>query len=232
MATIRKSAFALTPAEKNRYIAVIKLLLAAPGNPYGKLVAIHADMSHNMHGSMGAVGRQRFLPWHRRYLLDLEKQMQAIDPLCFIPYWKWSVNRAIPPWIANFKPRVTVPGSGIVQVTRTPAPPAGLPTAAQVISLVSNTGLVYTQFTSQLEGLHNTVHGWVGGTMNDIMISPADPIFWMHHCEIDRLWNSWQTRPPNAGKNPTLAGADRILDPWTTTEPQVRKISTLGYSYA
>jgi hypothetical protein len=32
---------------------------------------------HNVHGSMGFVGRQRFLPWHRVYLLRLEEAMQA-----------------------------------------------------------------------------------------------------------------------------------------------------------
>ena len=231
MATVRKSAFALTAAEQNRYITVIKQLIAAAGNPYGTLVADHADMMHNMHGSMGPVGRQRFLPWHRRYLLELERKMQAIDPLCFIPYWRWSVNRAVPGWLATFKPKVVVPGVGNVQVVRTPAPPAGLPTTTQVNSVVNNPNLNYTQFTSQLEGQHNTVHGWVGGTMNNIQVSPADPIFWMHHGEIDRLWSVWQAKPANVGKNPTLSGTDKILDPWTTTEAQVRKISTLGYSY-
>ena len=228
---VRKGSSAMSLAERNRYITVIKELIAATGNPYGKLVADHADMMHNMHGSMGPVGRQRFLPWHRRYLLQLEKMMQAIDPLCFIPYWKWSVNRAVPPWMVGFTPKVNVPGFGNIQVVRTPAAAAGLPTTAQVNSVVNTNTLIYTQFTSQLEGLHNTVHGWVGGTMNNIQISPADPIFWMHHGEIDRLWSVWQARPANAGKNPTLSGTDKILDPWAETEAQMRKISTLGYSY-
>jgi tyrosinase len=49
----------------------------------------------------------------------------------------------------------------------------------------------YTQFTSQLEGYHNVVHGWVGGIMNNIIYSPSDPVFWMHHAMIDRLWSLW-----------------------------------------
>lgn len=39
--------------------------------------------------------------------------------------------------------------------------------------------------------LHNTVHRWVGGNMGD-MSSPNDPVFWLHHCNIDRLWGEWQ----------------------------------------
>jgi tyrosinase len=37
----------------------------------------------------------------------------------------------------------------------------------------------------------------VGGTygqMGDPFASPADPIFWMHHENLDRVWWSWQKR--------------------------------------
>jgi tyrosinase len=37
----------------------------------------------------------------------------------------------------------------------------------------------------------------VGGTygqMGDPFASPADPIFWMHHANLDRVWWSWQKR--------------------------------------
>ncbi len=72
----------MTPAERNRYIDVINKLILS--GFYGPFVAIHGDMMHRMHGSMGPVGRQRFLPWHRLYLMKLEHAMQAIDPLAFI----------------------------------------------------------------------------------------------------------------------------------------------------
>ncbi len=189
-----------------------------------------------MHGSMGPVGRQRFLSWHRDFLVTLEKEMQRIDSLAFIPYWKWSKDRAIPSWIAGFLPTVVVPpvggmGSMTVTVTRSPHTPSGLPTAAQIKSLDANTKLIFTQFTALLEGYHNTVHGWVGGTMNNIMVSPADPLFWMHHAEIDRIWSVWQTKPANTGKVPTLSGNDSVMDPWQETSAQLQSISALGYSY-
>jgi tyrosinase len=39
--------------------------------------------------------------------------------------------------------------------------------------------------------MHNRVHGAVGGDMV-FMTSPNDPVFFLHHCNIDRLWARWQ----------------------------------------
>jgi tyrosinase len=52
-------------------------------------------------------------------------------------------------------------------------------------------------FRSALEGfynrpqLHNRVHIWVGGSMYD-NTSPNDPIFFLNHCNVDRIWVHWQ----------------------------------------
>lgn len=37
---------------------------------------------------------------------------------------------------------------------------------------------------------HNSVHGGVGGMMGDFL-SPIDPIFYLHHANIDRIWDVW-----------------------------------------
>lgn len=226
--TVRKRASAMSVAERNRFINVINQLILS--GFYGPFVANHADMMHRMHGSMGPVGRQRFLPWHRLYLLKLEQAMQAIDPQAFIPYWRWTKDRAVPSWMVNFRPTVAVPGFGIITVTRSPEPAAELPTQARINGILALT--TYTAFTTDLETRpHNRVHMWCNGTMSSIPTAPADPLFWMHHAMIDRIWALWQAKPANAGKNPTLTGDDRILDPWSETEAQVRSIAALGYSY-
>jgi tyrosinase len=41
------------------------------------------------------------------------------------------------------------------------------------------------------DGMHNRVHMWVGGSMLP-MTSPNDPVFWLHHCFVDKLWVIWQ----------------------------------------
>lgn len=54
---------------------------------------------------------------------------------------------------------------------------------------------------------HNAVHVIVGGP-GSYMIDPAlaalDPIFWLHHCNIDRLWSAWLAHPGKVQEN----GAD------------------------
>ena len=41
--------------------------------------------------------------------------------------------------------------------------------------------------------LHNRVHLYIGGNMAP-MTSPNDPVFFLHHCFIDEVWDDWQVR--------------------------------------
>jgi len=41
--------------------------------------------------------------------------------------------------------------------------------------------------------LHNRVHVWVGGDMAP-GTSPNDPVFYLNHCNVDRLWEAWMAR--------------------------------------
>lgn len=49
---------------------------------------------------------------------------------------------------------------------------------------------------NELEGwlsgpqLHNRVHVWVGGDMSPGS-SPNDPVFFLNHCNVDRIWEHW-----------------------------------------
>lgn len=52
----------------------------------------------------------------------------------------------------------------------------------------------YTVFRDTLENtgpLHGFVHGWIGRSMV-LWTSCNDPVFWMHHANIDRIWSVWQ----------------------------------------
>lgn len=55
-----------------------------------------------------------------------------------------------------------------------------------------------TGFRNRVEGwapfgMHNKVHVWVGGDMGPAS-SPNDPVFYLNHCNEDRLWEAWMTR--------------------------------------
>lgn len=38
---------------------------------------------------------------------------------------------------------------------------------------------------------HGSVHNSVGTNMSQLNTAPSDPIFWLHHANIDRLWEVW-----------------------------------------
>ena len=55
----------------------------------------------------------------------------------------------------------------------------------------------YNDFRPALEGgsrMHNSTHNWFGipSHMRNTGQSPNDPIFFLHHCNCDRLWAMWQ----------------------------------------
>jgi tyrosinase len=234
MATVRKNQKHMTSSEKQIMLAAIQDLV--DNGEYGKLVAIHGDMKHRMHGTGmdgtdDPVGEQRFLPWHREFLLQLEKKLHGLS----IPYWDWANDRAFPSWLKSFKPTVAMPDGSEIHVVRySGRGGVRLPKQSAVTRALKLGD--YTAFTETLEGLHNNVHMWTGGvsgnqvgTMGNIMISPADPIFWLHHSQIDRVWSLWQK--DHAREAPDLAGPVAKLDPWTTTASKVEKVDALGYAY-
>ena len=97
---------------------------------------------------------------------------------------------------------------------------------------------------NQIPQLHNRVHVWAGGHMAQVPLAPNDPVFFVHHCNIDRIWASWQARyfPPPAdpaqGYAPITGGPHfhNIDDPMmplpgNPTPRSVLSIAALGYQY-
>jgi tyrosinase len=85
-------------------------------------------------------------------------------------------------------------------------------------------------------GMHNRVHVWVGGTMAT-GVSPNDPVFWLHHCYIDKLWADWQARHPESGylpaaETPDVVDLTETLAPWHTLRPADLLDHTAHYTYA
>ncbi|NAW58183.1 MULTISPECIES: tyrosinase family protein [unclassified Vibrio] len=51
--------------------------------------------------------------------------------------------------------------------------------------------LILEQGVAQLPQTHNAGHRFIGGHMGGAF-SPNDPVFWLHHANVDRLWANWQ----------------------------------------
>jgi tyrosinase len=103
-----------------------------------------------------------------------------------------------------------------------------LPTRSEVRSVVhlNEPNIVYDafpwnrnsdEFRNGLEGwpngptMHNRIHVWIGGDMGP-STSPNDPVFYLNHCNVDRIWAGWQqihSNPPyvpNAQADTRLRG--------------------------
>ncbi|WP_432128328.1 tyrosinase MelC2 [Streptomyces sp. bgisy082] len=95
-------------------------------------------------------------------------------------------------------------------------------------------------FRNHLEGwrgvnLHNRVHVWVGGQMAT-GVSPNDPVFWLHHAFVDKLWADWQARHPGSPYLPA-AGTRNVVDlhdtmrPWNDVTPADMLDHTPHYTF-
>jgi len=136
-------------------------------------------------------GTQWFWAWHRMYLYWFERIIKKFsgDPTFAIPYWNYelSTERHLP---APFR----VVGSPLYTPNRGPGWNAG--TASLSSSAVATSGFmpVVPYFTAQSNcesTPHGAVHVSIGGWMGSVPTAAQDPIFYLHHANIDRFWNLW-----------------------------------------
>ncbi len=76
--------------------------------------------------------------------------------------------------------------------------------------------------------LHNHVHRWVGGSMLP-GTSPNDPVFFLHHCYVDKLWADWQALHPNEEYLPESGGPvghnkNDLMFPWESEGATVNSV--------
>ena len=173
-----------------------------------------------------------FLPWHRGYLVIFEEVVAKFvadlgGPADWaLPYWNYSApdpNALLLP--AAFVPSNLADGSDNPLWAQRGSPGADVNLGPEDVDLGALTdnhfvggaggaspgfGGPQTGFShaggvnGDLENVpHNAVHGTIGGLMGDPRTAAQDPVFWLHHANIDRLWEVWIKRD-NANKNPTL----------------------------
>lgn len=112
-------------------------------------------------------------------------------------------------WPSGFKwtvqPALQVGGSPIL---RRGSPTDDWPPTQGTIDGIENLAMtpgginVYWAFWNELEAgarTHNTGHNIVGGYMANPVFSPNDPLFWLHHAQVDRVWSRWQAKRVAAG---------------------------------
>jgi len=242
-------------------------------------------------------GSWYFLPWHRGYLMALERQLrQDIVALggpstWALPYWNYfggtgGKQYVMPPAFAKTTLPDGSPNALYVKMRYGPDTNSKIyiPTAAGEAAHPNDPNFGYGEVTTDCmqntiytgsnsvtpppgfggpqssfahngsphgnceSNPHDLVHVYSGGgisntnygLMSDPGTAALDPIFYLHHCNIDRMWAVWNA----SGKaNPTAAawlngpttrkfvmpGAGGT--PWYYTPAQVRNLSTLNYTY-
>ena len=61
----------------------------------------------------------------------------------------------------------------------------------------------YCTFEVQFEMVHNAIHSWTGGNsqygMSSLDFTSYDPLFYLHHSNVDRIWAIWQALQQHRG---------------------------------
>lgn len=175
------------------------------------------------HQRSGQWGHQvpAFLLWHRWLMWIGERELQRISGTCLtIPYWDWErqggLESALSPDTFGSNTGRGCVRDGIARDWRIVETGGCLTRAfdngwrisrdVEVLSRITN-NRNFRQFRVQLEGApHTNTHEWVGGQMADRW-AVDDPIFWIHHANVDRMYTLWQNYWGHPGDDLTEMGA-------------------------
>ena len=168
-----------------------------------------------------AVGDDNFRLPYWDWSADAERTVPRRSPV-------WSTSRLGRFARADFVVRVGMNGAGQVvrtnrRLQRALAQAGELPIREDVQLVVAEESEYDVEpynsdspgFRNNLEGwvgpnVHNMVHVWVGGDMG-LATSPNDPAFYLHHCNVDRIWSAWQVRRPEASYQPAADAPEALL---------------------
>jgi tyrosinase len=230
MVRVRKNAEQLTQGERDRFLRAIATL--DRNGRYQVYQRLHSVAAAEGHG--GAA----FLPWHRALLLRLERDLQAIDPSVTLPYWKFDEpapalfsadfmgsniveqrrdsqgTPLVTPVLVTFSMTNPLYGwsSEGLPLRRSSRDRSVKPPAVQ-LDRVTTAPASYPRFRDMEDNPHGTAHVWVGHWMGSVPLAAKDPMFFLLHCNVDRLWARWQSRGLPAGKRYGMTGYDAGPDP-------------------
>lgn len=206
------------------------------------------EAQNRLHAERAEHGNWRFLPWHRLQVAHMERIIGELTGhrSFAMPYWDWQVDRFLPPWIVD-------PSSPLYDAQRDPAA-ATLDfnkarfAESRNVARISSDG--FSAFCGRPDAAgrveaygHNIIHMLVGGAefgghMASTATAALDPVFWLHHCNVDRVWATWHAKNgDNAYSQPwkdiTMSGFTgvdgRPTGRWTAS--RITTTRALGYSY-
>jgi hypothetical protein len=134
-----------------------------------------------------------FFAWHRAELYFHERILgwHLGDDTFRLPYWNWEMTatRTMPPVYSSS----ASPANALWNSTRVRR--SGDAIDAWRVADHSSIMLEeeFENFSATAEGgPHGSVHVWVNGDMGAFATAARDPIFFTHHCNVDKMWSDWQ----------------------------------------
>jgi tyrosinase len=235
-------------------VAAMHKLPDSDGRNWIRQAKIHADFCKH--------SQLAFLHWHRHYINFFEAICGEMigDPDFALPYWNWSKKSGVLPapfyeirelnvehWNdpgvytgKAWGPIDTVGRRGLAKGQGLLNDPirGGSFTLTRIneIKGYPNSDL----FRGGLEGSpHNDGHVVSGATATGKRghigsgLSPLDPIFWLHHCMVDRVWAEWQRNhtTPDPGQSYDKDFVDRKGAPAPVVSGGAMTVAALGYTY-
>jgi tyrosinase len=209
---MRRNVLSLKPADWAAWVAEVRRVKST--GAYDDLVRRHVGAM--MHATLlpGETGTQRniahrgpaVIPWHRQFLADFERLTGVPTP-----YWAWNHegsnwrNSRVWSLLSAFNPGwnqlVYIAATGSYSTRQGILRQFGsgsMPSAPSYVSSYDarpwreDSPLGSSQ-RRRIEVAHNTVHNQVGGIFKSPS-SPSDPLFWLHHSNVDRLFEGWRRR--------------------------------------
>jgi tyrosinase len=246
-------------------VAAMKLKPATDPTSWSYQAAIHGTQvaSPLPQWNQCRHGSWYFLPWHRMYLYYFERIVRAQviangGPATWaLPYWNYDGgtdhnqlplafrnptrpdSSPNPLYVANRNNGINA-GAGLPSSVTSPAFAMSrtLFTGASEFGggVTSPLGRFWSE-TGRLEQTpHNDVHVVIGGWMGNPDTAAQDPIFWLHHANIDRIWWLWHKHyldptDPN-WQNQSFDFVDENSAPASLTDSGVEDTENqLGYTY-
>ncbi len=187
-----------------------------------------------------AAANLHFLLWHRLYTAHFEAIVRKLSGKAdfTLPYWNYvdPNQQVLPTLLGN-----THQNSALYTSARLSSLNAGKKIAfpnpknkpLDITTLMQQQP--FTVFSSQLESApHGAMHNYIGGgyslevianpiwpnmpapskgLMAEVATAGFDPVFWLHHAEVDHIWSTWDAS--SIGSRPALAELQQ--KPWDYT---------------
>jgi len=205
MVRIRKNANDLSASERDRFLSALETVHTTQA-AYHVYQEIHSIAGGQAHGGTA------FLPWHRLFVLRLERALQSVDPSVALPYWKFDVaaaNLFQEDWMGANQPQPSGPApvtfvasnpldgwtiDGLTPIERGPNTDH-LGVSGVELEADTLTPSDFVDFRTMEVNPHGSAHVWLGrpgGWVGYLDTAVRDPAFFLLHSNVERLWAKWQ----------------------------------------